>query len=176
MHRSAFSQPFVNSIEQLKSAVHSVLTTPSEIEVTESKLDRMLEIYESKDRDYSGNKKPMENLRASEEFGIEAWRGVLLRMGDKYRRIKSYEETGTYHVADESVEDTLIDLSNYSILCALLYSECTGVDIRITSCLHAIALYSLLVLTGVSERPKWRQELEANFSTIKELARLGMQD
>ena len=84
---------------------------------------RLHDIYVSKDNDYSENGEPMGNLRSSEEIGIPAWKGVLLRMNDKKKRISSFVNKGFFQVADEKVDDTLIDLCNYAMLGAVLFDE-----------------------------------------------------
>ena len=86
-------------------------------------VQRIHDTYVSKDNDYSENGKPMGNLRSSEEIGIPAWKGVLLRMNDKRKRVGSFVAKGSYQVADEKVDDTLIDLCNYSLLGVLLFDE-----------------------------------------------------
>jgi hypothetical protein len=84
-------------------------------------LDRMQAVYEAKDSDYSENDLPMGNLRESIELGIEPWKGVLLRIGDKKRRIGSFIKKESFLVKDEAVDDTLVDMANYSFLgCALM--------------------------------------------------------
>src|SRR5579862_6103946 len=59
---------------------------------------KMLQTYESKDTDYSENDLPMGNLRESSSIGIEPWKGVLLRIGDKKRRISSFVKRANYLV------------------------------------------------------------------------------
>lgn len=86
-------------------------------------LQQMHDVYVAKDSDYSENDLPMGNLRESTELGIEPWKGVLLRIGDKKRRIGSFISKGDYQVKDEAVEDTLIDMANYSLLGASLFVE-----------------------------------------------------
>ena len=84
---------------------------------------RMLETYEAKDTDYSENDLPMGNLREASELGIEPWRGVMLRIGDKKRRIGSFVKRASYLVKDEGVDDALVDLSNYCLLGLVLFTE-----------------------------------------------------
>lgn len=87
--------------------------------------DKMQATYESKDADYSSDGKAMGNLRMSEEIGVPAWQGVLIRMGDKKRRVDSFARRGTYAVASEKIEDTLLDLANYALLEIVLFDETT---------------------------------------------------
>jgi hypothetical protein len=86
-------------------------------------LQNMHDVYVAKDTDYSENDLPMGNLRESTELGIEPWKGVLLRIGDKKRRIGSFIKKNDFQVKDEAVEDTLIDMANYSLLGASLFHE-----------------------------------------------------
>lgn len=83
----------------------------------------MLSIFEAKDTDYASNGKPMGNLRSSEELGIPAWKGTLLRMGDKKQRIMSFASRGVFEVKDEHIADTLKDLANYACLASVLFKE-----------------------------------------------------
>ena len=85
-------------------------------------LEKMKDIHLKKDADYAGDM-PLKNLRYSENFGIEAWRGVLIRMGDKWSRILELTKNGKTHVEDEKLEDTLLDLANYCLLCIILMRE-----------------------------------------------------
>jgi len=85
--------------------------------------NRMLQIYEAKDTDYSDNDLPMGNLRESTEWGIQPWRAVMIRLGDKKRRIASFVKRGQYQVPDENVDDTLLDFANYCMFGVVLYSE-----------------------------------------------------
>lgn len=88
--------------------------------------NEMQDVYESKDSDYCEGEIPMQNLRACEELGIPAWKGTLIRMGDKKRRIQSFFNKGMYRVEDEKLEDTLVDMANYALLCSILIEEDTS--------------------------------------------------
>ena len=83
--------------------------------MSESTVDRFknvqkegLELFERKNKDY-GN--------AFADYGPV---GVLVRMGDKIRRLQSISNSGIQLVNDESLRDTLIDLHNYSAMAILL--------------------------------------------------------
>lgn len=74
---------------------------------------KMVEITKKKNSDYTGTSDdPFANFRKRGEFGF------LVRMDDKLARLESFIQKGSYQVADESFEDTCIDLANYSILLA----------------------------------------------------------
>lgn len=79
---------------------------------------KMIEITKKKNHDYSGaGEDPFKNFRQVEHMGIcSVEQGFLTRMSDKMARISSFVAQGTLLVLDESVEDTLLDLANYSIL------------------------------------------------------------
>jgi hypothetical protein len=85
-------------------------------------MEKAAELYDAKNTDYSGEKDPLINLRACEDIGIPAWKGVLIRMSDKFSRIKQLS-TKTANVKDETITDTLLDLSVYCLLCIVLYNE-----------------------------------------------------
>jgi hypothetical protein len=86
-------------------------------------LDNMQKVYEAKDSDYSASGLPMGNLRKCEDAGIDAWRGCLVRIGDKMSRLENFLNEKEYQVIAEKAEDTIIDLANYSILCSCLIEE-----------------------------------------------------
>ena len=86
-------------------------------------LDNMQAVYEAKDSDYSATGLPMGNLRKCEDAGIDAWRGCLVRIGDKMSRLENFLKEKEYLVISERAEDTIIDLANYSILMSCLIEE-----------------------------------------------------
>ena len=49
--------------------------------------------------------------------------GVLVRLGDKIRRLQSISKTGITMVEDEKMKDTLMDLHNYSAMAIMLLDE-----------------------------------------------------
>lgn len=69
-----------------------------------------LDTADVKGRDYSGIKDSMGNFK---DFG---WVGIVVRIGDKYHRIKNLTKVECTSVIDESIDDTLMDMINY---CAL---------------------------------------------------------
>ena len=86
-------------------------------------LDNMQSVYEAKDNDYSATGLPMGNLRKCEDADIDAWRGCLVRIGDKMSRLENFLKEKEYLVISEKAEDTVIDLANYAILMACLIQE-----------------------------------------------------
>lgn len=49
--------------------------------------------------------------------------GVLVRLGDKIKRLQSINKNGITLVSDEKMRDTLIDLHNYSAMAIMLIDE-----------------------------------------------------
>ncbi len=86
-------------------------------------LNNMQKVYEAKDSDYSATGLPMGNLRKCEDAGIDAWRGCLVRIGDKMSRLENFLKEKEYLVISEKAEDTVVDLANYAILMSCLIEE-----------------------------------------------------
>jgi hypothetical protein len=92
-------------------------------------LDNMQSVYETKDNDYSATGLPMGNLRKCEDAGIDAWRGCLVRIGDKMSRLENFLKEKEYLVISEKAEDTVVDLANYAILMSCLLEELKSVNL-----------------------------------------------
>lgn len=88
------------------------------------------ELHDKKNSDYNPTNDPLSNFKMCESFGIDAWKGILVRITDKIARLQSFANKGTYLVEDEKVEDTLKDLAVYSILCLIMYEERKNESIR----------------------------------------------
>ena len=70
-----------------------------------------LDLFKKKNSDYGD---------AFAEYGPI---GVLIRMGDKIKRLESIEKNKITLVDDEMIRDTLIDLHNYSAMAIMLLDE-----------------------------------------------------
>jgi hypothetical protein len=70
-----------------------------------------LELFKRKNSDYGD---------AFAEYGTV---GVLVRMGDKIKRLQNISKTQIQLVNDEQLRDTLIDLHNYSAMAIMLLDE-----------------------------------------------------
>ena len=84
-------------------------------------LIKMGEIHDAKNSDYAGGN-PLGNFMEAEGFNVNAFKGVLIRLSDKYIRIKSLSVLADMKgkVKDESIEDTLIDLANYALIAIII--------------------------------------------------------
>lgn len=69
-----------------------------------------LELMTRKNQDYACQADPYRNFRS---FGSL---GVLVRLSDKLSRLRSFEENGTFAVADEKLRDTVLDAINYLVI------------------------------------------------------------
>lgn len=65
-----------------------------------------------KNEDYGRAQDPLFNFR---RHGLK---GMLVRMDDKLCRLDNYLDKGNFSVEDEGLEDTLLDMINYSVLFA----------------------------------------------------------
>ncbi len=78
-----------------------------------------LELSRRKNADYTGGiVDAFANFTAVEQLHISTEAGFITRMSDKLMRIASFVKNGDLLVKDESVIDTLRDLSNYACLMA----------------------------------------------------------
>lgn len=76
---------------------------------------KMFQIFRAKNTDYGSS---FDEL--FDEFGMTS---ALLRLKDKYNRLKAIDANGDIQVKDESVQDTLMDMANYAILTILKLRE-----------------------------------------------------
>lgn len=80
--------------------------------------EEMYKITLAKNSDYTGDSsQPFKNFTMVETMGAATTeQGFFTRMTDKIMRIAGFLKNGTLKVADEKIEDTLMDLANYCIL------------------------------------------------------------
>jgi len=81
--------------------------------------DEMYRITEMKNSDYTGDvDQPFKNFTMVETMGgASTEQGFFTRMTDKLMRFAGFLKNGTLKVTDEKIEDTLLDLANYCLLC-----------------------------------------------------------
>ena len=84
-------------------------------------LDELAELHSRKNHDYAATADPLSNLRMAETFGVPAWKGVLVRMSDKWSRITQL--VSGKQPKNESLKDSLLDLAVYSLLTIVLLEE-----------------------------------------------------
>ena len=76
-----------------------------------------MELLIRKGHDYSGDDDCLRNFR---DFG---WFGILVRLSDKFSRLKNLAKDNRPRVGDESLLDTLRDIRNYAFLMQVVYEE-----------------------------------------------------
>ena len=90
-------------------------------------LQAMGMLHDIKQRDYGRPESPFANVIASEDFGIPGWIGCVVRANDKMRRLQTASQqlfdSGTIRMANESVEDSLLDLAVYAVIALVLYQQ-----------------------------------------------------
>ena len=83
----------------------------------------MKELHDAKRHDYANEEDIFANFRHSEDAGIPAWKGVCIRLGDKFSRLMGFAKKEELRVTDENIKDTLLDLANYALITLILYEE-----------------------------------------------------
>lgn len=89
-------------------------------------LEEMKAMHCKKGADYGTNRDIFANVRASEDFGVPAWQGSVIRANDKMARLKTFCVKGS--LKNESVEDSLLDLANYAVIALCLYREAHDIE------------------------------------------------
>ena len=84
-------------------------------------LDEIADLHSRKSYDYTPASDPLANFRRSENIGIPAWKGTLVRMGDKWGRIEQL--ASGKEPKNESLRDTLVDIAVYALLNVLLLED-----------------------------------------------------
>lgn len=103
-------------------------------------LREMSDLHAKKRKDYGTDADDLANLRAAEVLGMDPLEGIVLRMGDKWHRItgalkkareKAEKEGWTVDyitrlnaaLANESLEDSFMDIAVYAILALVRMGE-----------------------------------------------------
>ena len=79
------------------------------------------QLHDKKQRDYGTAGDPFANVRASQSWGVKPWVGALLRLTDKVTRLQAFAQKG--ELANESAEDSMMDISVYALIAYILYKE-----------------------------------------------------
>ena len=81
----------------------------------------VLKLHDMKNQDYGTDADPFANVRQSEQFGVPAWLGAIVRLNDKITRIKAW--TRNKSLANESLRDSLIDIVVYGAIAVTLFDQ-----------------------------------------------------
>lgn len=80
----------------------------TELDMFKSIVNNMVNTYEKKSKDYGNSFE-----KTCDKYGIVA---ALTRMEDKMNRLEAVTKNKETQVKNETIQDTLLDLANYSIL------------------------------------------------------------
>jgi len=86
-------------------------------------LDELKMLHDAKNHDYASVENPYKNLEGVERIGIEAWRGIVIRLMDKFERVQQYCVNGELAIKSEGMEDTFKDIAVYSTLALILFRK-----------------------------------------------------
>ncbi len=84
-------------------------------------LDELAALHSRKSHDYAPKDQPFANFTRARMLGVEPWRGVLVRMGDKFSRLEQL--ASGKDALNESMRDSLVDLAVYALICVLLRED-----------------------------------------------------
>lgn len=79
------------------------------------------ELHDLKQGDYGRGDDPFSNVRASEEWGISGWKGAMLRLNDKVRRLQSLALKGSLN--NEAAVDSFMDIAVYALIARVLFEQ-----------------------------------------------------
>ena len=85
---------------------------------------KCLAIMRRKNSDYTGGQgvdDPFANFNMASAFGIHPALGVVLRIGDKLQRIRSFANDGALQVTGETIDDACEDIVNYAIILKAMF-------------------------------------------------------
>lgn len=105
------------------------MTTPKkkqELSPFDQVVAEIVAMHSKKQADYGRPETgdPFANVRASEDFGIPGWIGAIIRANDKVRRLQKAARGGK--LANESIEDSLLDAAVYFMIALCLFREVEG--------------------------------------------------
>jgi len=86
-------------------------------------LDELKMLHDAKNHDYATAENPYKNLEGVSRTGIEPWRGIVIRLMDKFERVEQYCTNGELAIKSEGMEDTFKDIAVYSTLAMILFRK-----------------------------------------------------
>jgi len=78
-------------------------------------------LHDRKQADYGKGDDPFANVRSSEEWGVDGWKGAMIRLNDKVKRLQNYSRNGT--LKNEGVEDSFMDIAVYAVIAYVLWEQ-----------------------------------------------------
>ena len=86
-------------------------------------LDELKMLHDAKNHDYATAENPYKNLEGVSRIGIEPWRGIVIRLMDKFERVEQFCRSGEFAIKSESLEDSFKDIAIYSTLAMILFRK-----------------------------------------------------
>ncbi len=86
-------------------------------------LDELKMLHDAKNHDYATAENPYKNLEGVSRIGIEPWRGIIIRLMDKFERVEQYCSNGELAIKSEGMEDTFKDIAVYSTQVMILFRK-----------------------------------------------------
>lgn len=75
-----------------------------------------LNLMQLKNKDYGATTDALKNFRESESMGLTIPQGIMIRISDKWGRLKTFMREGSLSVKGESVHDSIVDIINYLVI------------------------------------------------------------
>jgi len=85
----------------------------------------IIELHSNKSHDYATNGSPFSNIELCRRGNFSAWKGVIVRLGDKYSRLLNALAGKLFRY--EGIRDAFLDNACYSIIGLIEYMEETSV-------------------------------------------------
>ena len=100
-------------------------------------VEEIASLHERKNQDY-GDGNPFGNFLEARNLGVTPFKGVLVRLSDKWKRICTLSKKKDFQgqVKDESLEDTLMDNAVYSLIAIVLLREERKEVAHTSECTH----------------------------------------
>ena len=86
-------------------------------------LDELKMLHDAKNHDYATAENPYANLERVASIGVEPWRGIVIRLCDKFMRVEQFCRSGEFAIKSESLEDSFKDIAIYSTLAMILFRK-----------------------------------------------------
>ena len=84
-------------------------------------LIEMLSVHSGKSNDYATDQDPFSNVQLCERANFPAWKGIIIRLGDKYSRLLN--ALGDKLFKYEGIRDAFMDTACYSVMGIIEYER-----------------------------------------------------
>lgn len=84
-------------------------------------LNELQSLHDKKNLDYGTNDDPYQNVRSSQDWGVAPWKGAMVRLNDKIKRLQKYAMDGK--LANEGAEDSFRDIAVYAVIALDLWRQ-----------------------------------------------------